>query len=108
MEETGGGAEMAHDGEIIEGVELLAETEGIFAEPAGGVTVACLKRMVASGHIRPEEETVVFITGAGLKTIESVVDRLPEPIRVPADAGAFDGAMAARAARLAGATVGGA
>ena len=77
-------------------------------EPAGGVTVACLKRMVASGHIRPEEETVVFITGAGLKTIESVVDRLPEPIRVPADAGAFDGAMAARAARLAGATVGGA
>ena len=108
MEETGGGAEMATDEEILEGVELLAETEGIFAEPAGGVTVACLKRMVASGHIRPEEETVVFITGAGLKTIESVVDRLPEPIRVPADAGAFDDAMAARAARLAGATVGGA
>ena len=96
MEETGGGAEMASDAEIIEGVKLLAETEGIFAESAGGVTVACLKRMVESGHIRPQEETVAFITGAGLKTVEAVVDEMDEPLRIPADAGAFDEALIAR------------
>ena len=96
MQETGGGAEMATDEEIIDGVKLLAETEGIFAETAGGVTVACLKKMVESGHIRPDEETVVFITGAGLKTVESVEHELAEPLRVPASAEAFDEALAAR------------
>ena len=98
MQETDGGAEMATDEEIIEGVKLLAETEGIFAESAGGVTIACLKRMAESGHIRPDEETVVFITGAGLKTVEAVVDQMNEPLRVPADASAFDEALAARGA----------
>ncbi len=111
MAETGGGAEMASDAEIIEGVKLLAETEGIFAETAGGVTIAGLKKMVESGHIRPEEETVVFITGAGLKTVESVQDELSEPIYVPPNAEAFDKALSARQPALtgvAGATAGGA
>ena len=89
MQETGGGAEMVSDDEIVAGLRLLAETEGIFAETAGGVTVACLKRMVESGHVRPHEETVAFITGAGLKTVEAVQDRLEAPLRVPADADAF-------------------
>ena len=51
MEDTQGSAEMASDDEIVEGVKLLAETEGIFAETAGGVTIACLKKLVASGAI---------------------------------------------------------
>ena len=100
MEETRGGAEMATDEEIVEGIYLLAETEGIFAETAGGVTVACLKKLVASGAINPDEETVAFITGAGLKTIEAVVDSMDEPIRIPARAQAFDEALAARLARV--------
>jgi threonine synthase len=108
MEETNGGAEMATDQEIIEGVKLLAETEGIFAETAGGVTIACLKRMVESGHIRKDEETVAFITGAGLKTIEAVQGELTEPIHIAANASQFDEALAARSPALAGATAGGA
>ena len=108
MEETNGGAEMATDREIIEGVKLLAETEGIFAETAGGVTIACLKRMVESGHIRKDEETVAFITGAGLKTIEAVQGELTEPIHIAANASQFDEALAARSPALAGATAGGA
>ncbi|MSQ41706.1 MAG: threonine synthase [Dehalococcoidia bacterium] len=103
MQETNGGAEMASDDEIIEGVKLLAETEGIFAETAGGVTIACLKRMVKSGHIRRDEETVAFITGAGLKTVEAVVDRLEAPLRVPANARAFEATLAARLAVTTGA-----
>ena len=99
MQETGGGAEMASDAEIVEAVKLLAETEGVFAEAAGGVTVACLRRMVESGHIRRDEETVVFITGGGLKTIEAVQGALQEPLRVPASAQAFLDAFEARRAK---------
>jgi len=95
MAETSGGAEMASDEEIIDGVKLLAETEGIFAESAGGVTIACLKRMVASGHIRRDEETVAFITGGGLKTIEVVQDHVAPPVRVKPNVTAFDEALAA-------------
>jgi len=96
MEETRGASEAATDDEIIEGVKLLAETEGIFAETAGGVTIACLKRLVESGAIRRDEETVVFITGGGLKTIEAVQGKLAEPLRVPANQAAFEEALARR------------
>ena len=98
MQDTGGGAEMASDAEIVSAVQLLAETEGVFAETAGGVTVACLKRMVESGHIRRDEETVAFITGGGLKTIEAVQGALQAPLRVPASAQAFLDAFEARRA----------
>ena len=102
MEETDGGAEMATDQEIVDGVKLLAETEGIFAETAGGVTVACLKRLAESGHIRPDEETVAFITGGGLKTVEAVIDHIGEPVRVSPSAEVFDEALAARQTAAAG------
>ena len=65
-----------------------------------------LKKLVESGAIRRDEETVAFITGGGLKTIEAVEGRLAEPVRVPANAEAFDAALAARQSRLVG--VGGA
>ena len=100
MEETGGGAAMVTDDEIVEGIKLLAETEGIFAETAGGVTVACLKQMVEAGHIRRDEESVAVITGGGLKTIEAVQDHVSEPLRIPARVEDFDAALAARDAAV--------
>jgi threonine synthase len=69
---TGGGFGAVADGEIVEGMELLARTEGIFAETAGGVTVATLKQLAADGVVRPDERVVVYITGHGLKTLEAV------------------------------------
>jgi threonine synthase len=98
MQETDGGAAMVTDDEIVEGIKLLAETEGIFAETAGGVTVACLKQMVETGLVRRDEETVAVITGGGLKTIEAVQDRIAEPLRIPARVQDFDAALAAREA----------
>jgi threonine synthase len=64
---------MAHvsDAEVIEGIQLLAETEGVFAETAGGVTVAVLRKLLRDGAIDPDAETVLFNTGDGLKTIEA-------------------------------------
>ena len=79
MRDTAGAAEDATDEEIIEGIKLLAECEGIFAETAGGVTVACAKKLVASGKLDPKESTVLCITGHGLKTAEAVADHCGAP-----------------------------
>jgi len=56
----------------VKGIQLLAETEGIFAETAGGVTTGVTKKLIEQGYIVPNETTVVFITGNGLKTIDAV------------------------------------
>jgi threonine synthase len=69
---TGGAFATVTDDEIVDGMRLLARTEGIFAETAGGVTVATLKKLAADGVIRPDERVVVYITGHGLKTLEAV------------------------------------
>jgi threonine synthase len=69
---SGGGMAAVSDAEIVEGMRLLAQTEGIFAETAGGVTIATLQRLAADGVIRPDERVVVYITGHGLKTLEAV------------------------------------
>jgi threonine synthase len=69
---TDGAFGAVSDGEIVEGMQLLARTEGIFAETAGGVTVATLQRLAADGVIRPDERVVVYITGHGLKTLDAV------------------------------------
>ncbi len=79
MRETGGSAEDCTDEEVIEGIRLLAECEGIFAETAGGVTVACAKKLIASGVIPADEEAVLCITGHGLKTAEAIEGRCGEP-----------------------------
>jgi threonine synthase len=70
--QTGGAIEWCTEGEILDGVELLASTEGVFTETAGGVTIANLKRLVDQGVIRSDEETVAFITGNGYKTVEAL------------------------------------
>jgi threonine synthase len=69
---TGGQIETATDPEIIAGIKLLAETEGIFTETAGGTTIAVLKRLAEAGQLDPEAITVAYITGNGLKTQEAV------------------------------------
>jgi threonine synthase len=73
---TGGWIDDATDEEIRAGIELLASTTGVFAETAGGVTVAVLAKLVASGHLDPDRETVVYNTGDGLKTLDAVADRV--------------------------------
>lgn len=77
-----GQVEAATDPEIVEGMVLLAETEGIFAETAGGVTVACLKKLAQKKAIRPDDVTVAYITGNGLKTMEALTGYLPEPVGI--------------------------
>lgn len=72
--QSGGGASSATDEEAIEGMKLLAQTEGIFAEAAGGVVIAGLKKLAAAGAIKKNQLTVAFITGAGPRTQEIVSD----------------------------------
>ncbi len=72
VKRSGGGLEAVTDQEIVDAMLLLARTEGIFAETAGGVTVATLARLAAKGVVRSDERVVAYITGAGLKTIEAV------------------------------------
>ncbi len=69
---SGGGFGSVTDDQIVEGIRLLARTEGIFAETAGGVTIASLVQLVDSGVVRPDERVVALVTGNGLKTIEAV------------------------------------
>jgi threonine synthase len=72
VRQTGGAIEAVTDGEVVDAIKLLARTEGIFAETAGGVTIATLARLAASGVVRRDERVVAMVTGHGLKTIEAV------------------------------------
>ena len=80
VNETGGWGEDVTDEEIVEGMTLLARTEGIFAETAGGVTVSVTKKLVEQGRIKPDEITVISSTGQGLKTTEAVAPVLAKPV----------------------------
>jgi threonine synthase len=79
---TGGWMEYVDDDEIRAGIQLLARTAGVFAETAGGVTTAVLKKLVESGKLDPNAETVIFNTGDGLKTLDAVADRVGPTHRV--------------------------
>ncbi len=104
LRDTGGACGNVSDPEIVAGMKLLAETEGIFAETAGGVTVASLKQLAEQGRIGPDEVTVAFITGAGFKTIEAVTGALEPPLEIDATVSSFEHAFEARgAAALVGA-----
>ena len=67
---TGGWAEDVSDADVVESMQLLAESEGVFTETAGGVTVGCARKLFRQGRIKPEETTVLCITGNGLKTTD--------------------------------------
>ncbi len=90
IEKTGGYAEDPSDVESIEGVKLLARTEGIFTELAGGVTIAGLKRLVEEGRIDKSDVVVAYITGNGLKTGESIVSYLEDTIKIKAKLEEFE------------------
>lgn len=74
--ESGGWAEDVSDDELVEGMKLLAETEGIFTETAGGVVVAVAKKLIDQGRLSTEKETVLCITGNGLKTQEALANKV--------------------------------
>lgn len=100
MEQTGGGCAAVTDDEVIDGIKLLAETEGVFAETAGGVVVSGLRRMVESGEIDRDEVVVAFITGAGLKTQEVVAPSLSPALTIKPAIDSFEDALMERAGAL--------
>ena len=85
------------ESEVVAGIRLLAETEGIFTETAGGVTVTALKELAESGAIQPDEVTVAYITGNGLKTQEAV-EEVVDPLMVKPTLSSFEEALNGRAA----------
>ena len=89
---TGGSIAAVNDEEIIEGIKLLAETEGVFTETAGGTTIAVLKKLVEQGKIDPSETTVAYITGNGLKTTEAVASAVGEPLTIDPQLADFNAA----------------
>jgi threonine synthase len=93
MSETGGAGAAVSDEEVVDGIKLLAETEGIFAETAGGVTISGLKQLIKGGHVDPDELVVAFITGAGLKTQEALEGALPAPMHVQPTMASFEEAL---------------
>ena len=98
IENSGGSAVSAPEDEIVEGIQILAETEGIFTETAGGVVISGLRKLVQSGKIQPDDLTVAYITGNGLKTQE-VVEPLINPVFTTPAYDDFMNNMAAREER---------
>jgi threonine synthase len=91
---TGGGCVAVDDDEIREGIKLLARTEGIFAETAGGVTIATLRRLALDGVVRPTERVVAYVTGHGLKTLEAIADDVGPTATIAPTVDAFHAAFA--------------
>lgn len=90
MRESGGWAEDVTDDELAEAMKLLAQTEGIFAETAGGVTLGVTKKLIEQGKIPRDESIVVCITGNGLKTQEVITDRVGSPMIINAKLAEFE------------------
>jgi len=87
---SGGSAAIVSDEEIREGIKLLASTEGIFTETAGGVTVASAKKLIEQGAIPKDESIVLTITGNGLKTSEAIQDSVGKPTTIDASLKSFE------------------
>jgi threonine synthase len=93
IRESGGWAEDATDAEIAEGMALLGRTQGIFAETAGGVTVAVAKKLIEQGRIPRDEEIVLCITGNGLKTQDAIADIVEQPAVIGPNLAEFEPLM---------------
>jgi threonine synthase len=93
IRDSGGWAEDVSDEEIIDGIKLLAETEGIFTETAGGVTVGVTQKLIEQGKIKKDETVVICITGNGLKTQEAVAKHVGKPKLIDAKISEFDKLM---------------
>ncbi len=92
--ESGGTADDATDAEIVDAMLMLARTEGIFAETAGGVTIAATRKLVERGVIGRDDSVVVCITGSGLKTPDALSEKLPVGLTIGPSLAAFDRALA--------------
>ncbi|MCG3177241.1 MAG: Threonine synthase [Candidatus Omnitrophica bacterium] len=90
IKQSGGSGESVTDQEIIDAIKLLARTEGIFTETAGGVTMASAKKLIESGVIPKNESCVICITGNGLKTQEAVTDHIGRPYRIKPSLDSFE------------------
>jgi threonine synthase len=99
INKSGGSGNTVPESEVVEGIKLLAETEGVFTETAGGVVVSALKQLAESGAIKPDELTVAYITGNGLKTQEAV-EGVVNPLRVKSTLSSFEEALNERSVRL--------
>ena len=95
---TGGAISAVTDDEIVEGIRLLARTEGIFAETAGGTTIATLAKLAAEGVVRPDERVVAYVTGIGLKTIDAVAPVAYPSVTIQPTLDAFNAALDAEEA----------
>jgi threonine synthase len=89
MHESEGWGEDVTDAEIIQAMKLLAKTEGIFTETAGGVTVGVTQKLVQQGIIPRDESILICITGNGLKTQEAVMGEIGQPLVIEANINAF-------------------
>lgn len=90
VKESGGWAEDVSDDEIVRAIKLLACTEGVFTETAGGVTLGVAKKLIEQGRIPKHESIVVCITGNGLKTQEAVTEKIGEPIKIKPNITSFE------------------
>jgi threonine synthase len=87
---SGGWAEDVSDSQVVEGIQLLAETEGVFTETAGGVTVSCARKLCLQDRILPDETTVLCITGNGLKTTDALAGKYEMEEPIPPKIAEFD------------------
>ncbi len=101
IRESGGWSEDVSDAEIVAAMKLLAETEGIFTETAGGVTLGVTKKLIEQGRIPRDESIVVCITGNGLKTQEAIVDAIDKPSIIGPSIHEFDDLIEAESNKLA-------
>jgi len=90
---SGGAVAAVSDEEIVDGIRLLARTEGVFAETAGGVTVAVLAKLAASGVVRTNEKVVAYITGNGLKTLDAVAGQCGPTVTMAPNLEAFQASV---------------
>jgi threonine synthase len=90
---TGGAIADVSDSEVVDSIRLLAGSEGIFGETAGGVTLGVLRKLLAAGQLDPDEETVIINSGDGLKTLDAVTAAVDIPAPIKPTVEAFQEAM---------------
>lgn len=90
---SGGSMASVSDAEIVEAISLLARCEGIFAETAGGVTIATLAKLAERGVVRPDERVVAYVTGNGFKTLDALVGSVGPSVTIPPSLAAFESAV---------------
>jgi threonine synthase len=103
---TGGAVADVTDAEIVDGIRLLARTEGIFGETAVGTTLAVLRQLLASGQLDPRAETVIINSGDGLKTLDAVASAAPSDPPIRATLAAFAELESSRSGKLGPSTSG--